>query len=147
MLLIGIDPGVNTGVAVFKDGVLDNLITFTHWEAIDYIKDRSKNHGLVNMVIFEDSRKTRAIFQRGVSPLAMRKIARNVGMVDAYCKEIEELCKCLNIPFGSVSPRSKGAKLDSKLFKAVTGWAKRSNQHERDASMVAWPYRHVKEIT
>ena len=28
----------------------------------------------------------------------------------------------------------------------VTGWKGRSNKHERDAAMVAWPYRRAADL-
>lgn len=31
-----------------------------------------------------------------------------------------------------------------RLQARITGWSKPSNQHERDAAMVAWPYRGAK---
>ena len=40
-----------------------------------------------------------------------------------------------------VGPKHKGAKLDAEQFAKVTGWTGSSNQHERDADMVAWQYR------
>ena len=33
-------------------------------------------------------------------------------------------------------------KLDAARFKALTGWAAPSNQHQRDAAVVAWRYRN-----
>jgi len=72
---------------------------------------------------------------------AALKMARNVGEIDAWCKLIVATCGQLGIPAYGISPKNKGAKLDAAQFKAETGWAEQSNQHNRDAAMVAWPYR------
>ena len=32
----------------------------------------------------------------------------------------------------------------AEAFGRITGWTERSNEHERDAAMVAWPYRNAR---
>ena len=92
-------------------------------------------------VIFEDSRLISHMFTTVKSRAAALKMARNVGEIDAWCKLIVATCGQLGIPAYGISPKNKGAKLDAAQFKAATGWAEQSNQHNRDAAMVAWPYR------
>ena len=92
-------------------------------------------------VVFEDSRLTRATWGRHVTPAAMRKIARNVGQIDAWCSQLVDLCAVRGIAAHGISPKGKGSKLDAAAFQRLTGWAGRSNAHERDAAMVVWPYR------
>jgi hypothetical protein len=77
------------------------------------------------------------------SRAAALKIARNVGQIDAWCSLITAICADLGIPAHGISPTAKGAKLDAEAFALVTRWTGRSNQHERDAAMVAWPYRRT----
>ena len=43
-----------------------------------------------------------------------------------------------------ISPKGKGAKVNAERFEQVTGWTGASNEHTRDAAMVAYPYRNAK---
>ena len=70
-------------------------------------------------------------------------MARNVGEVDGYCRIIVDYCELLGIMAHGVSPKGKGAKMDADSFRELTGWTGRTNSHERDACMVAWPYRRA----
>ena len=134
--ILGIDPGASTGVAVYIDGKLEKLATVEPWRIPEVIQA----HG-ASRVVFEDSHLTSFMFTTAPSRAAALKMARNVGEVDAWCKLIVAVCDQLKIPAHSISPKQKGAKLDAKAFERLTGWASQSNQHERDAAAVAWPYR------
>jgi hypothetical protein len=134
--IIGIDPGKHTGVAIFIKGKLTALRT-TDPQGVAALLDEIQPE----RVVFEDSRLTRATWVRGVSPAALRKIARNVGQIDAWCTQLVDLCAARGIVAHGISPKGKGAKLNAEQFKKLTGWTGRSNQHERDAAMVAWPVR------
>lgn len=135
MLILGLDPGASTGAALWRDGKLVKLAT---WEPVD-IADciRAINPA---RVIFEDSRLTSPVWSRGTSAAARIKIARNVGQVDAWCSLIVAVCGEMGIPAHGISPKGKGAKLNAEQFARVTGWTESSNQHTRDAAMVAWPF-------
>lgn len=136
--ILGIDPGANTGLACFEGGVLTWLRT---------IEPHSIEHCLRQhapaRVVFEDSRLESKVWTTAGNRAAALKIARNVGQIDAWCSLITAICADLGIPAHGISPTAKGAKLDADAFALVTRWAGRSNQHERDAAMVAWPYRRT----
>ena len=134
--IIGIDPGKHTGVAIFTAGRLTELRT-TDPQGVAALLDEIQPE----RVVFEDSRLTRATWARGVSPAAMRKIARNVGQIDAWCTQLVDLCAARGIVAHGISPKGKGAKVGPVQFNKQTGWVGRSNQHTRDAAMVAWPVR------
>lgn len=138
--VIGIDPGMNTGMARYVDGVLVELETVMPWEvrvALDALRPA--------LVVFEDSRKQSHTWTRIASRDASLKMARNVGEIDAWCKLIEAECAALAIKFMGVSPTGKGAKLAAPAFSKLTGWTGQSNQHARDAAMVAFPYRNSRK--
>lgn len=139
-MIIGIDPGQRTGVAVYRDGALIELRTVSPDQIAGVLEELAPE-----LVVFEDSRKQSAVFIRGTNARSMLKIARNVGEVDQLCRQIEALCDRMRIACVGVSPLRKGAKLSAARFCAMTGWPGRSNQHERDAAMVAWPYRRGKD--
>lgn len=139
-VVLGIDPGANTGVALFEGGGLVGLATIAPVEITRLIMERAPQ-----LVVFEDSRlQTHAWNARGKSAYgAALATARSLGQVDAWCSLIESICTELKIKAIGVSPRSKGAKLNAEQFLRATGWAAVTNEHSRDAAMVAWPYRRA----
>ncbi|AVS91409.1 hypothetical protein C8246_05875 [Paracidovorax avenae] len=141
MLILGMDPGANTGVATYINGELTELETVPPHHIERIIRGRQPAR-----VVFEDSRLQSHTWTRGRSGAASAKMARNVGQVDAWCRLISEVCGELGIPAHGISPANKGAKLDAAAFERTTGWAGSSNEHARDAAMVAWPYRRAKDL-
>lgn len=136
--IIGIDPGASTGVAVFQDGALWKLETIAPHQTAGYLAAARPAR-----VVFEDSRLTSHVFSTVKSRPAALKMARNIGEIDAWCRVITAVCAELHIPAHGISPAGKGAKLNAAQFAAATGWTGKSNQHERDGAMAAWPYRRV----
>ena len=136
MTIIGIDPGVKTGVASLTDGKITSVSTIPPHKIAVLL-------GLMqpDLVVYEDSRLISHSFTTATNRAAALKIARNVGEIDAWCKLIEFACKELRIVARGISPKNKGAKLNSDHFKRLTGFTGLTNQHERDAAMCAWPYR------
>ena len=140
-MIIGIDPGVNCGVAIFSGGELKKLYTFSGINLIEWLPYQTA----AKTIVIEDSRLQSFLFSGAQQNKAQSlKIARNVGMVDMVCHMIESLCEKSNVDLIGISPKSKGKKLQSTAFNLYTGWTEKSNQHERDAAMVAWPYRGIK---
>ena len=135
-LILGIDPGSSTGLATYIGGKLAHLDTI---EPVD-IAERIEIARPVR-VVFEDSRLESYVWSQAKSRAAALKMARNVGEVDAWCKLIVAVCAQLDIPAHGISPKGKGAKVGATEFGRITGWAGASNEHTRDAAMVAWPYR------
>lgn len=134
--ILGIDPGANTGVAHFVDGRLERLQTVAPHEIDQLLRET-----MPARVVFEDSRLQSHTWTRARSTAASAKMARNVGQVDAWCTLICAICGEIGVPVHGISPLGKGGKLDAQRFAAVTGWDGPSNEHTRDAAMVAWPFR------
>lgn len=139
MMVLGIDPGANTGIAVFVDGKLISLETIAPHQVGDYIKASGAQR-----VVYEDSRLISHTWSTAPSRAAALKMARNVGEIDAWCRLITQVCADMSLSVLGISPKGKGQKLDAAEFERVTGWSGQSNQHCRDAAMVAWPYRVVR---
>lgn len=135
-IIMGIDPGANTGIAIYRAGVLAELQTIEPHQLAETIAVIYPAR-----VVFEDSRLQTHTWKRGVNNAAQLKIARDVGQIDAWCRLIVSTCERLKIPAHGISPKHKGAKLDARQFTALTGWAGRSNEHSRDAACVAWQFR------
>lgn len=137
-LILGIDPGTNTGLATIKDGRLTALRTIAPLQLHDVIREIAPER-----IVLEDSRLQSFVWTTTGTKAAAAKMARNLGEIDAWCKLIVAVCEQLGVACHSISPAGKGRKIDAADFKRITAWAKSSNQHERDACMVAWPYRNV----
>lgn len=138
---MGIDPGANTGIASYVDGKLAGLQTIAPHQLERLIRWR-----MPSRVIFEDSRLQSNVFsaKSNLTVAARLKVARDVGEIDAWCSLITAVCAELSIPAHGVSPAGKGAKLNATQFASVTGWTDKSNEHNRDAAMVAWKYRRAR---
>lgn len=137
MIILGIDPGASTGCALYRAGALVHLQTIQPHELDSYITEVRPAR-----VVFEDSRLQSHVWTPAKGAAAL-KVARNVGEIDAWCRLITAICERMSIPARGISPQSKGAKLTAPQFELMTSWSGRSNQHERDAATVAWPYRLV----
>lgn len=140
MIVLGLDPGVNTGLAVYRDGKLVELDTIEPYQ----IHNVWSSFYEAKFVVFEDSRLQSHVWIPSQSKGVAANIARKIGMVDAWCYMIERGCELYDIPYMRVSPKAKGEKLNAEDFKRITGWTGKSNQHERDAAMVAWQFRSRK---
>ena len=140
-LILGIDPGSNTGLATYIGGKLVHLDTIAPVEIAARIELARPAR-----VVFEDSRLQSHTWTRGKSGAASAKMARNVGQVDAWCTLITSICGELGIPAHGISPAAKGAKLQADRFAIVTGWTGSTNEHTRDAAMVAWPFRRAADL-
>ena len=138
-LILGIDPGSNTGLATYIGGNLVHLDTIAPVEIAARIELARPTRA-----VFEDSRLLSHTWTQVKSRPAALKMARNVGEVDAWCKLIVAVCEQFAIPAHGISPKGKGAKVGAAEFERITGWTARSNEHERDAAMVAWPFRGAK---
>lgn len=137
-LIVGIDPGVNTGLALLRGGRLADLLTI-HPLDLSYRLQALQPA----RVVFEDSRLTTHVFTTNPKAAVAKSMARKVGQVDMVCGLITEACARLRIPAHGISPSGKGGKVDAQRFAVLTGWEGLSNQHTRDAAMVAWPYRRA----
>lgn len=143
--MMGIDPGEHTGVALYEAGQLKAL---SEVQPVDIQQTLQDHASMVALVVFEDSRLESAVWT-STGPLPVRlNMARKVGQVDGWCKLIEATCAKLGIPCYGIPPKAKsgsrtGGKVDPTEFKRMTGWKGRSNEHTRDAAMVAWMWRRV----
>jgi len=136
--VLGVDPGAHTGLAIFHDGKLAALRTI---QPVDLEQEILAIWPA--RVIFEDSRLQSHTWTQSKSRAAAAKMARNVGQVDAWCGLIVAICAKHGIPAHGISPKGKGGKLNAEQFEKATGWTASSNEHSRDAAMVAWPYRRA----
>lgn len=143
---MGVDPGEHTGIALYEAGTLKALSEVPPEDIQQTLADHAH---MVALVVFEDSRLESNVWT-STGPLPVRlNMARKVGQVDGFCKIIERTCAKLGIPCHGISPKAKsgtknGGKIDATEFKRMTGWKGASNEHKRDAAMVAWKHKGAK---
>ena len=130
MRVIGIDPGENTGIGICDDGVLVSLVTTNFWGAINIIAENRDAFFIV------EKPKTKHVWHKGAKARgAIERTAMNVGsvlekaslMVD-YLQRNGYRYK-VSAPFGKVGVET---------FRLITKWEGKSNQHTRDAGMMAF---------
>ena len=131
---IGIDTGVNTGVAVWQDGELLAVESMTITQAMRFIQDFDNKRGIVKLYI-EDARKW--IGFHGKTKATQARL-QGAGSVKRDAKIWEDWCKENGYEVVFVKPMGKGLKKSADEFKRITGWQGRTNEHARDAAMIVY---------
>ncbi len=128
MIVIGIDCGVKTGMAVYdlNEKEIKLCVTCQIHNAFEYITNFNKER--IKMVIVEDARLVR--FK--TSPLK----AQGAGSVKRDAKIWEDFLLDKKIPFRMVRPNKKFTKINKDLFKKITGIYHSTSTHSRDAMML-----------
>lgn len=121
-IAIGIDPGTNTGFAVWNitEQRFESIACMKIHKAIEeitFMADMCKLH-----ITFEDARK------------------RN----KRDCSIWEDFLTDSKIPFRMVAPMNIKTKLKADAFKRMTGWQGQTNEHSRDAAMMVFGVKYVK---
>lgn len=143
-IYMGIDPGVNTGIAVWNSskGRFDALKTLTFWEAIDELQQWANlaHEFMPKKIIVEDPNMISTTFVRpGVFGRSHAKISQNVGAVKRDAQLIIEKCKALGFEVVCIAPgANKYINLTAKQFQTMTGCNLQSSQHSRDAGAYVW---------
>ena len=137
-LVLGIDPGVNTGFAVW-DTTRRQLLrvdTLRITDALLAVLALQEGGGEIR-VIFEDAR-LRKWLPREMSNSEYRGKLMGAGSVKRDCDIWEEFCTEHSIPFEAVPPRKGLTKWTAESFARVTGWKGRTSNHARDAAMLVF---------
>lgn len=142
---IGIDPGKQTGMAVY--GRLSDQIEYAKTLDFFSVQDVCLAHYPPQEadVIIEDCQAWKAIYARhgGMDGARMRKLAQNVGQVKRETGLLIETFRRLGYNVVTEPPISK--KWDAKTVERVTGYKGRTSQHVRDAIKLAFGVKSVRE--
>lgn len=140
MIYIGVDPGVNTGIASWNTKLKDFQIlkTTNFWGCIDILNDFIKiknSFGDIGFKVFiEDTTKSRVVFGRNSMGRSI-----SVGMLIKETQLIIDFCENNDINIIKKIPtKNTLTKLNAKQFKQLTGWQGRTSQHSRDAGMMVY---------
>ena len=135
--LIGIDPGVSTGVATYDTTTktLTECRTTMIHRAMEMVAEAHQS-GVLLHVYVEDARKLKlpAHLQRHKSA----KYAQGVGSVKRDCSIWESFLTDLSIPHTLVDPRKTIKKMEREAWEAITRYKGLTSSHSRDAAMLVW---------
>jgi len=134
-IIIGIDPGVKTGFAVW----LPHLKKFARIETMKIHEAMKTIYQLMDYneleVYIEDAR-----LRKWFGPRSRQKL-QGAGSVKRDCKIWDDFLKDEGIKYHMVHPMQGGTKLDKIQFEKITGWNKRTSEHSRDAAMLVFELR------
>lgn len=132
-LLVGLDPGISTGMAVLDQRAAApmRVHTLDFWQTTEYLRELHETHGPALLVLIEDPNLNRSLYARfdEVAGARRTKIAQNVGANKRDAQLLLAFCARLGIETQAVAPLGK---LDAALFAKLTG-IKQCSQHARDA--------------
>ena len=138
MIVIGIDPGMHTGLAVwdtssrqFLDIRCSGIVS-----AMDYLDDIAYNRG-IGLVVFEDARQ-RTWIPREKDLAQVKGRAMGAGSVKRDCSIWQEWCEARSIQYIASRPKTGMTKLTDAYFRGITGYYRRTNEHGRDAAMLVF---------
>lgn len=129
-VLVGIDPGTNTGLAVKERGKFIEIQTTSIFKAIEEIRILNTLAFECSVDIFvrvEDARKRTWFGNTGKERL------KGAGSVERDCAIWEEVLTELNIPFEMVHPKEV-KETTAKYFAKISGWKGRTSKHSREAA-------------
>ena len=142
MIHIGIDPGDNTGFAVWdsRAWAFVEVGTYPLHKALDRVRRLARETRGEVHVVFEDAR-LRKWFAPEHSPSEYRGKLMGAGAAKRDSKIWEEFLTDYDIPFTAHKPRPGGTKWNKDYWQKVTGWTGRSSEHSRDAALLVWGAR------
>jgi len=133
--LIGIDPGVNTGFAIYEKGskklILRTLKLHQAFDQVRQLKDRIQTVVIENPNLWTHfSKQDKAVSAR----------LQGAGSVKRDFKAWEDFLTDEGISFRSVRPDKNRNKMatDIKVFGFITGYKDRCSEHARVAAMLVY---------
>jgi len=134
--IIGLDPGKSTGYAEYNGeewtvGLMD------FWRVVDSVVVYNPSE----TAVIVELPSTKAVWHgKGQNSRAMARTGVNVGSVIREAELLVERFISLGYTVVTVHPKGKKTAL---YVKALTGYKGRTNEHTRDAILLAWNYRFL----
>ena len=129
-VLIGIDPGTNTGIAVKERDKFVSIETKTIFQAIEIVRAWEVRCLALDMPLFVTIEDARLRTYFGKSD---REKLQGAGSVKRDCAIWQEVLEELSIPHRFVHPKNVKA-TTAKQFEQITGWTKQTSIHAREAA-------------
>jgi len=130
---IGIDTGVNTGIAIWspqEDRFISIETTKIH-RAMDRVKFLHDGYDI--MVRVEDAR-----MRKWIPQYSGREVLQGVGSVKRDASIWEDFLTDILCPYELVAPKNNKTKVSAEYFKKLTRWDQPSSFHSRDAAMLVF---------
>jgi len=129
---IGIDSGVNTGLALWDaiDKDYKEVDTMMIHQAMDFVRSWVQYAPRMTFVRVEDARKRKWFGESG------REQLQGAGSIKRDAKIWEDFLTDIGAQFEMVAPKNNQTKLTAAHFKTVSKWKKMTNEHSRDAAML-----------
>lgn len=136
MISIGVDPGVVTGYAEAQGGKIIRLESVDFWGAYDRIVEYRPEE--IRMITVEVSSTTNVWHDtpgKGSRVKRAAKVGQNVGGVRREGQLMVQRLQQIGYTARSINPLGK---MTAERFKRITGWTGSSNEHTRDAGIMAF---------
>lgn len=134
--VIGIDPGVSTGFAVWLPSLqkLSLVGTFGIIEAIEWVVKHNTLYG--NILVRIENPNLRKWFGN-----TGREKLQGAGSIKRDYSIWKGFFEKADINYQDVAPRSIKTKVSADYFRKLTGWEGRTSSHARDAAMMVYGYK------
>ena len=135
-MIVGIDPGKITGIST----VIDSRLCSAESMAIHRAQQLTLTYfmsGYKLFVVVEDARQRKWFGDSGPEKW------KGAGSIMRDCTIWEDFLTDYKIPFRMVAPAPGTTKISAEHFRLAYGWTARTNEHGRDAAMLA--LRHIGE--
>lgn len=135
MKYIGIDPGKETGFAVWDHDAkyLAEVDTMSITQATEKVRMMADVLGRENIRLYiEDARQRKWYGRTG------RERLKGAGSICRDSTIWDDFCRDLGVEYVMVAPRCNTTKLNDRQFRTITGWQKRTSVHARDAAMLVF---------
>ncbi len=138
--MIGIDPGTNTGVAVWdkREGKLIEVRTTSIHKALFDVEFSIQVFGDKGVLIRCENPNTWKP-HKGTDRHDVSKL-QGAGSIKRDFAIWRDFAKDLGIDFEGVNLHSSLKKLSDYNFRRMTGWDMRTSEHARDAAMLCFGY-------
>ena len=131
---IGIDPGVNTGIAIVESGTYVLIQTLSITMAMNYINTLLYDGNNIEIYIEDPNLRKWYGNNSGLKKQGAGSIKRDYSIWKIYCKEN-------NIKIHPIHPKDVGSLFDNDiLFKSATKWLKKCSIHARDAARMVYKF-------
>jgi hypothetical protein len=137
-VIIGIDPGVTTGLA-FVDGSTGNLFRVESHSILAAMQEirnfRLTNNNTIIQIFIENPSKRKWFGNTG------REVLQGAGSIKRDYSIWLEFFKMYVFQFQEVDPKNNRTKVRASSFNSITKWRGKTNEHSRDAAMMIFGKR------
>ena len=136
VIIIGIDTGTNTGIAVSNkpERKFLQILSLPIHRAMELVLKYHQQHGAALFVRFEDARLRKWLKDKSPESL------QGAGSIKRDCTIWDDFLKDHGVHYASIGPRAGLTKIPADKFSLITGWEGKTNNHARDAAMLVYGY-------